>query len=366
MKKKEKIDLSILFILIGFFIISIITIYSSLTYLPKNMGNLLVKQILFYILGFICIFFVNKISNNFLIKNSLYIYLANIILLLIVLIFGNEINGTKAWINIPIFGRLQPSEFMKIGLILYLSKTIDNMKKSKKSDIKIIIKSIVIFMIPTILTFLEPDTGAVIVYFIITLILLFIAGIKYRWFIILFIILVVLLGSIFYLYFLERELFISILGSNFFYRLERIFDWTNSSGIQLENSLISISSSGIFGHGFNNIPIYFPELQTDFVFSSYISCFGIIGGIILIALFVILNIKIISIAISNKKLVNKLICIGTVSVLIYQQIQNMAMTIGILPITGITLPFISSGGSSLISFMILIGIVLNIEKEKEN
>lgn len=362
MNKKEKIDLSMLIILISFFIISIITIYSSLTYLPKEMGNLLSKQIMFYILGFICIFIINKLGNNFLIKNSFYIYLLNIILLIIVLLFGDEINGTKAWLNIPIFGSIQPSEFMKIGLILYLSKIIDQMKKNKDSDIKIIITSIIIFIIPTILTFLEPDTGAVIVYFIITSVLLFTSGIKYKWFITLFLLLSIIIGSVFYLYFYQRELFINILGSDFFYRLERIFDWTNSSGIQLENSLISISSSGLFGHGFNEIPIYFPELQTDFVFSSFISCFGIVGGFLLIGLFIILDIKIINIGLYSKKNINKLIAISITSVLLYQQIQNMAMTIGILPITGITLPFISYGGSSLLSFMILIGIVNNIKK----
>jgi len=164
------------------------------------------------------------------------------------------------------------------------------------------------------------------------------------------------------LFYFEKELFINILGSNFFYRLDRIFDWTKSSGIQLENSVISISSSGITGHGFNKIPIYFPELHTDFIFAVFVSCYGLVGALILFILFYIFDAEIINIG-KNKNMPFKLISSGIVAVLIYQQVQNTAMTIGILPITGITLPFISYGGSSLLSFMILIGIILNIDKQ---
>ena len=134
--------------------------------------------------------------------------------------------------------------------------------------------------------------------------------------------------------------------------------------MQLNNSIISISSSGIFGHGINNRPIYFPELQTDFIFASFTSCFGLLGSIILIMAIFIFDKEIINIAKNKKENIYKYILSGICSVLIYQQIQNISMTIGLLPITGITLPFISYGGSSLISFMILIGIVLNIQKNK--
>ena len=162
-------------------------------------------------------------------------------------------------------------------------------------------------------------------------------------------------------------MFIDVFGSSLFYRLDRLFDFANSSGMQLENSIISISSSGIIGHGFNNIPIYFPELQTDFIFASFTSCFGLIGSIALIVNLAILDSEIINIGKKTKNNINKYIISGIVSVFIYQQIQNISMTIGLLPITGITLPFISYGGSSLISCMILIGIVLNIDKSsREN
>ncbi len=363
MNKKKNIDFTIIFYIFIFFIISIITLYSTLNYINTN--NLVIKQVLFYLFGFIIVFFILKVGNKNLYKYSLLIYILNLILLLIVLVFGNEINGTKAWIEIPIFGTLQPSEFMKIGLILFLANTITKNKKQNKSDIVIILKSFIIFLIPTILTFLEPDTGAVFVYLIITIVMLFAAGIKLKWFVIGAIVLISIIGSVSYFYFFKQDLFIKTLGSDFFYRFDRIIDWSKSSGIQLENSIISISSSKIFGHGFNNIPIYFPELQTDFIFASFTSCFGLFGAILLIIFLFLFNNKILNLSKNSKLDINKLVLLGFFSAIFYQQIQNISMTIGLLPITGITLPFISAGGSSLLSYIILVGIVINISKEKE-
>lgn len=363
MKTKIKINKTIIFSLIMFFIISVISIYSTLDYISVN-DNILVKQIIFYVVGFFLIGLLLIIKKDFFVKYAFLIYLINVFLLLYVLVFGSYINGSRAWIEIPIIGSIQPSEFMKIGLILFLAKTLDNSIKNGDDDIKIIIKCIIIFLIPTISTFLEPDTGAVLIYFVTTIVMMFTSGIKKRWFIFLFASVFLILFGIIYLFYFEKDLFIKILGSNFFYRLDRIFDWTKSSGMQLENSIISIASGGLFGHGFNKIPIYFPELQTDFVFASFVSCYGLIGASVLFILFIVFDNAILNVG-KRKELIDKLITSGVVGVLLYQQIQNTAMTIGILPITGITLPFISYGGSSLLSFMILIGIVLNIDKNRK-
>lgn len=365
MKKKNlflKLSLTILFL---FYLISIISIYSFQTYLPNNMGNLVLKQSIYYIIGAIIIFYIYKIGISQILKYSYLIYLINCLLLLLVLLFGNEINGAKAWFVIPFIGSFQPSEFMKIGIILIGAKLINKGKiKSGKDELKLIIKLLIMILIPSILTFLEPDTGAVIAYFVIFIILLILSGIRLRWFSIFIVLVSIFIGSIFYLYYYQPNLFIEILGNDFFYRLDRIFDWQTSSGMQLENSLITIFSASLLGHGVNNIPIYYPEGQTDFIFTSFASCFGLIGMIILIILIIIFNMNLINKAINTNTKTHKIIIISFVSVLIYQQIQNIAMTIGLLPITGITLPFISYGGSSLISFMILLGIIFSLENKK--
>lgn len=193
--------------------------------------------------------------------------------------------------------------------------------------------------------------------------MIFISGIKPIWYILLGIIITILLGSFLYIYFIEEELFIHLFGSSFFYRMDRILQV--GTGMQVENSLAAIGSSYLLGHGFNKTPLYFPEAGTDFIFSVYSSNFGFIGTLFLILIIILFDIRIINIGKSTINRIDKYIIAGIIGIFLYQQIQNISMTIGLLPITGITLPFISYGGSSLIAYMILIGIILNINNNKE-
>lgn len=370
MHRKYKLDKILILCVSIFFIISILSIYSASMYLSPTLGNLALKQGLWYLIGAIIIFLVIKFKNNLFYKYSWYIYLINVILLVGLLFLAPDINGSKCWYIIKGIGSIQPSEFMKISLILILAKVIDNFKKKKrkatlKDEFVLLIKVFCIVLIPSILTFLEPDTGAVIIYLIITLTMLFISGISIIWYIMLGII-VAITGSIFlYLYFVKQDTFISIFGSNFFYRMDRIINWKSGSGMQLENSLAAIGSSYIKGHGFNKTPLYFPEAGTDFIFSVYASNFGLIGSVFLIGIIMLFDLHIINIGKETVNRIDKYVVAGIIGIFIYQQIQNIGMTIGMLPITGITLPFISYGGSSLISYMIIIGLLLNIYNNKE-
>ena len=119
----------------------------------------------------------------------------------------------------------------------------------------------------------------------------------------------------------------------------------------------------MLGQGFNHTPIYFPEPQTDFIFAVFSSNFGFIGSVILLVLILFFDLNLINLA-KNSNLINKYIIAGILGMLVYQQFQNIGMTLGIIPITGITLPFISYGGSSLLSYMIIVALTLNISKEK--
>ena len=167
------------------------------------------------------------------------------------------------------------------------------------------------------------------------------------------------------IYFINTDLFIKIFGTSFFLRVDRLLDWSNKSGYQLENGMTAIGSAGLFGFGVNKTPIYFPEPQTDFIFAVYASNFGYIGSLILLILLLCLDLKLINIAVKATNNINKYIISGCVAMLIYQQVQNIGMTFGLLPITGITLPFISYGGSSLLSYMIMLGIIFNISSEEK-
>lgn len=368
MLKKYKLDKKLLFYVFIFLIISVISIYSASMYLSPTLGNLTLKQCFWYLIGFIIIFILIKKDNTFLYKYAWYIYLVNIVLLLGLLFFAPSINGSKCWYTIKGIGSIQPSEFMKISLILMLARTLEHFHKTKKKptlkdEFFLLIKILFIVGIPSILTFLEPDTGAVIIYLIITLLMIFISGIKPIWYILLLLIISLTLGSFLYIYFLEEELFIHLFGSSFFYRMDRILQV--GTGMQVENSLAAIGSSNLLGHGFNKTPLYFPEAGTDFIFSVYSSNFGFIGTLFLLTIIILFDIRIINIGKSTTNRIDKYIIAGIIGIFLYQQIQNIGMTIGLLPITGITLPFISYGGSSLISYMILIGIILNINNNKE-
>ena len=371
MKKilKYKIDYFFVISIILFMILSILTISSS-NKLLTNVNNLALKQAGWYLIGIILLIVV-FIKTDFIYKHIEILYIIGNILLLGLLLFGPTINNSKCWFLIPGVGTFQPSEFMKIILIIMLAKEIDKFNtKYKKATVKdellFLLRVGIIVLIPLILTFLEPDTGVVLIYLLITIFMLFTSGIRYEWFIALFLLVISIVAFILLMFFLNNELFIDIFGTSFFLRIDRLIDWNNNSGYQLTNGIVSIGSGGLFGMGLNNTPIYFPEPQTDFIFAVFSNNFGFIGSVLFIIFISIFDIKLINLGKKSKGGINFYIISGITGMILYQQFQNIGMTFGLIPITGITLPFISYGGSSLLSYMIIMGIILNISSKKKN
>ena len=359
MKKKKNILIIIIICLLIFLLISLISVYSAKTI--SNNGNIFIKQLIFYIIS-IFVLLISFFYKKAIIKYNILWYLGFSFLLLILLFWGVSINGSKCWLIIGPFS-FQPSEFMKIFLIIMVAKVLDkNKTKNIKTDFTMLLKIFIILLIPAILTFLEPDTGVVIIYCISIISMILYHGLNKKCYLIIMTIITIFFGSIMCLYFFKKDLLINVLGNNFFYRLERILNWSKGNGYQLENSLITISSSGIKGFGFNNIPLYYPEASTDFIFTTFSSLFGFLGNFLLLFIILFFDKTILEITKGKIKKLDKFLLIGFFTMLLYQQIQNICMTIGLLPITGITLPFISYGGSSLLVSMISIGIVLNVSK----
>lgn len=356
---KNKIDKNLIYTLAVLSIISLLSIYSAGCLVGNKL--LVLKQILWILVSIFVIYIILKIGNNFIYKNYKYLYIFINLLLLLLLIFGKPINNSKCWFNI--FGiTIQPSEFAKIILIITNAMVINNhFKNNKTKELFLIIKILIITILPSILTFLEPDTGVVIIYVIISFTMLFISNINIKWFTISILLILLFLSIFLSMYFYNSDTFIKIFGTNFFYRIDRLLDWKDGVGMQLVNAKSGIGAAHIFGFGFNNTPIYFPEAQTDFIFSVFAINYGFIGAVILIATIVYLDIHTIKIGINAKNKVDKYVVSGIISMLIFSQVQNIGMNIGLLPITGITLPFISYGGSSLISNAIAMGILLNIK-----
>ena len=219
---------------------------------------------MWYGIGWILVIILIKLKNEYLYRHTWTLYIIGNVLLLGLLLFATPINNSICWYVIPGIGSIQPSEFMKIFLMLILATMIHNFRNdydnpTMKEEFQFILKTFIVVLIPSILTFLQPDTGCVFMYLVIYISMMFVSGIRLRWFAIAFLIVFCLLGSVFLLYFFKEDLFIKIFGSSFYYRFERVFNWQEGSGLQLENALVAIGSAGFFGHGYNNTTIYFPE-----------------------------------------------------------------------------------------------------------
>ena len=366
---QKKINYHIFIPIVLLSLISIVTISSALTYTSSSLGNLALKQAVWYIIGWGLVIILMKYKNEYLYRHSWVLYIIGIIALVLLLFFGTPINHSKCWFTIPGIGSIQPSEFMKIFIMLTLATMIHNFRSDYENptcreEFIFLLKTLGIVLLPSILTFLQPDTGAVLIYLIIYLSMIFASGIRIRWFLIALVLGAIGIGGFILLYYTKEQLFIQIFGSSIYYRLDRIFNWSQGSGLQLENAMAAIGSAGLFGHGFNQTPIYFPESSTDFIFAVYASNFGLLGVVLLLGIIVYLDIQIIFLARKKIEDTNQYIIAGILGMLLFQQIQNIGMTIGLLPITGITLPFVSYGGSSLLSYMLIVGILLNISVKK--
>lgn len=344
-------------LIIPLFIIMIISLLNMQN--AKALSTLyehnLIKQIIFFGIGIILVIIINKININTILKYSKYYYYISVLLLVLVLFFGKNINGSTAWFDFKLFS-FQPSELVKLTLALYLS----SIAAVNKPDFKLILKVIIITLIPSILVFLEPDTGAIIFYFLIAITVLLVAGVKKYWFVILGIIIILLLGTFILLYIYNQEILINLIGTSFFYRVERLITFSTESSYQLENAIIAMGSATIFGSGLNKVSLYIPEAPTDFIFAFNISNFGIISGIIVILCYLLIDIFLINKYLTVKQKQIKLVLISFISIFFFQQFINIGMNLGLLPIIGIPLPFLSYGGSTIIIYFMFLGIILNI------
>ncbi len=346
MKQNKKI----IYLLILLMIFSFINNYSA-KFILSIYHNYLIKQFLWYVCGFLIIYIVSKINLNFIFKNSFVFYILINILLIFTLFFGVTVNGSTSWLRFGFFN-IQPSEFAKVILVIYLYYF--SIKNKNISNIKYIIVTFFIILIPSLITFFEPDIGGVMFYFIIYVGFIMTRKIDKRWYLFVLSLVLVFGFSFLRMYFFNQEKFIKIFGTSFFYRMDRITDFLDGDGFQINRAIVSTGGAGLFGRKLGNILEYFPEAPTDFAFVLLISNIGFIGIFIFLVFysyFILLIIK--------KIKYNKILITPIALMLIMQFGINIFMNIGFFPVIGITLPFISYGGSNLISYMILIALVLN-------
>jgi cell division protein FtsW len=341
-------------------IIGVLMVYSSsMIWAGYKMGNdkyFLIRQLIFFLIGLTIFFIVIKIDSNIYQKYRNIIMIISLLLLIIVLIPGIGIvrGGARSWIG---FGdiSIQPSEFAKLTLIIFTANYLEK-NKEEISNLKTLMPILFIVLLVFLLIMLEPDFGTGFILTLTILSMILISGIKKRYMI--FAILIGLLG------------FVSLILSAP-YRLERIFAYLDpyedplGSGFQIIQSLYAISPNGFFGRGlFKSFQKYYflPEPQTDFIFAIIVEELGFIGGVFIIVLFILLFYYGILIAIKAKTLFQTYLACGIILSIFIQFFINIGVVIGLLPVTGVTLPFLSYGGSSLIMNFIMMGILVNISK----
>ena len=316
-------------------------------------------QSIFFLIGLVGMIILSKIDYHIYYKYANILLFTCLILLILVLIpgIGSVRNGSRSWFGIGGFG-IQPSEFAKIGLIIYVSKYLTNNKKNMQNIIKGVFPILGIIGLFFLLIMLEPDFGTAMVITVTLVVLIFISGVKISFF--------VKIG----LFGLLGIVGIIIAAP---YRMKRIVSFLNpwsdplGSGYQIIQSLYAIGPAGLVGQGYLNSRqkfFYLPEPQTDFIFSIISEELGFLGILIVASIFVIIFYRGIAISLKTKDLFGKYLAFGLSFGLIIQAILNLMVVVGLIPVTGVTLPFLSYGGSSLLISLASIGILLNISREK--
>ena len=402
-KLEDKFDLGLFLSFLVLFCIGVVAIYSSTLHNIAANGNF-EKQIFWGLTGLFVFFIVYYLPTTAFRRIAVPSYLISLFFLVIVLLIGRRIYGQRSWFGFGSFG-FQPSEFAKIGTILglayYMSRKTINIESFK--DIFI---SLFIGLLPVGLIFLEPDMGTSFVFFGLILIMLFWKGVSlFGLFIVLspgIVALSSLFGPLYFVFtlllvvfaliFFKKDIFFSgailalNLGAGFFtdymynaispHQQKRILTFINpgsdplGSGYNAIQAKVAIGSGGLFGKGFlsgNQTQLqYIPEQWTDFVYCVVGEEFGFIGSFIVLVLFLYIFLRIIKIASLTKDEFISLTLIGILSVYFIHFVINIGMVIGLIPVIGIPLPFVSYGGSSLLVNMFMLGIVANIYRTRKN
>lgn len=361
--KKERILLIIAVVLLNLF--GLIMIYSASNIWSEYKFNdpykYLKSQGLFLIISYITLFIVSKVPYVEYKKKSNVIFLVCVVLLVLVLIpgVGSVRNGSRSWFGIGGFG-IQPSEFTKLGLIIFTSKYLSNNNKEIRDIKKGVLPILGILLLIFGLIMLEPDFGTGVVIVMTIVVLLFTSGVKMNFFI-----KIGVLGLI-------GVVALIIIAP---YRMQRILSFINpwndplGSGFQIIQSLYAIGPGGLLGLGFGNSVqkhFYLPEPQTDFIFSIISEEFGFMGVLLVSILFITIIYSGFKIAMKCEDLFGKYLAFGITFGLAFQTMLNLMVVVGLIPVTGVTLPFLSYGGSSLLITMCGMGILLNISKNSCN
>ena len=360
----KKIDYLLLLGIIIISLFGILMIYSAsyvwAEYKFHDPYKFVKTQLFFLLISYILIYFILKIPYQKYLSKANLIFFLCLSLLILVLIpgIGTIRNGSRSWFGLGGFG-IQPSEFTKLGMIIFTSKYLSHNEKILKNIKKGVFPILGVLLLIFGLIMLQPDFGTGVIIVISIIVLLFISGVNMSFFI--------KLG------------FLGLLGVAGLiivapYRMKRIISFLNpwsdplGSGFQIIQSLYAIGPGGLLGLGLGNSiqkHFYLPEPQTDFIFAIISEEFGFLGILIVASLFILIIARGFHISIHCEDKFGKYLAFGITFQLAFQTLLNLMVVVGLIPVTGVTLPFLSYGGSSLLITMVSMGILLNISKYNE-
>lgn len=361
--KKGKMDFVLFLSVLFLSIFGVIMIYSAsyvwAEYKFDDPFKFLKNQSIFLCLGVFLLYFISKIDSIYYFKKANFLFMSCLILMILVLIpgIGTVRNGSRSWFGIGSFG-VQPSEFMKLSLIIFTAKYLCVKEKDLQNVKKGVLPILGIVMLVFGLIMLQPDFGTGVILVMSIIGMLFVGGVNFKFFL--------KLG-------IMGIAGIAILILSAPYRLKRILSFLNpwedplGSGFQIIQSLYAIGPGGLFGMGLGGSRqkhFYLPEPQTDFIFSIISEEFGFMGILIVAIFFLTIIIRGFCIAKRAPDLFSKYICFGITFSLAFQALLNLMVVVGLIPVTGVTLPFLSYGGSSLLISMASMGIVLNVSRKQ--
>lgn len=363
----KQLDYMLIFLVIVLSTIGLIAIRiatNTENFIAGTSSDYIMKQMIAFTIGIVAIIIIISIDYQMFGQYWAHIFGICLVLLIIVYIpgIGKEMKGTRGWVDL-IFMDLQTSEIAKIGFILAFAKLLEK-RKDKLNKILDVLFLLLFISIPILLIYKQPDLGQSLVFVFIAAGMLFVAGLNMKY--IYGVVISAIVGMpIMWNYFMHD------------YQKNRIITLFNpmndplGDGYHAIQSMITIGSGGIFGKGFNaeNTMVklnYLPAQWTDFIFSVISETTGFIGAFVVVILFALFLYRLLIDSRAAKDEYGTLIIIGVFFMFLFQILENIGMTIGIMPITGITLPFLSYGGSSLITNLMAIGLVLNVHMRRHH
>ncbi|MGJ9458537.1 FtsW/RodA/SpoVE family cell cycle protein [Oceanobacillus sp. CF4.6] len=380
MNKKQSyyMQTDLIFLFTLFVCVSLLAIFNAQQLEQYEGENFVLKQILWFTAGAFIVAAIQFLDLEQLYKASVYIYGTSILVLIVLLIspesIARTINGAKSWFTLPGLS-LQPAEFTKITTILFMAAVISKHKSkfevsNLKSDAYLLVKILILTAVPVSLILLQPDFGTAMVYLFIAGMMIILSGIN--WKIITSLIVVIstvsaaVIGFVIKFPVLAQE----VLGIRQ-YQVNRILTWfdptqqSSDATYHFDRAYMALGSGQLFGKGMGSLEVNYPEAHTDFIFSVIGESFGFIGSAIVIFLYFMLLYKLVTLGLSIFKYSSfgTYFCFGFLSLLLIHVFQNIGMTLGVMPITGIPLLLISYGGSSILSTMIGLGIVYRVAVE---